>query len=344
MKYIRFIIPGLLAFMLLLPSAVAKGQTVSVKAVLDSTYIVIGGQVGLTLEATMPQGTPLSFPSLNDTVTANIDVVELAAGDSTLAGGLLTIYKRYIITSFDSGLHYIPPFKFELYGEGDSQTFETGSLALNVVNPFEEVDPKNGITDIKPPYYLAFTLAELLKYLPYVAAFMLLAGLITIAVLKYLQRKGKIVISAPAKPKDPPHIIAIRELERIKEAKLWQRNMVKEYYSEISDTLRKYIESRFGVDAMEYTTDQTLDALKERGFHDQRNFIQLQEILQSSDLVKFARFEPLPDENDLVMIHAQFFVNQTKQEEIKSIEEQKEAYMKQQAVEQQSLLKGDGNE
>lgn len=328
----RFIWFPAVAFVLGLLPQVVSGQNVSVKATLDSTVIVIGGQVGLTLEASMPVGLPLNFPSLADTVTSNVEVVNLAAADSTVANGLLTVYQRYIVTSFDSGLHYIPPFKFEIFGEAGTQTFETGSLALNVVNPFENVDPSKGITDIKPPFNLPFSLAELLKFLPYIAGFMLLAGLITIAVLKYLQRKGKIKVVVPSKPRDPAHIIAIRELEHIKSQQLWQRNLVKEYYVGISDTLRRYIEDRYGVDALEFTTDQTLAALKEKGFADSRNYEQLKEILNTSDLVKFARFEPLPDENDLMMIHAQFFVNQTKLEEIKSLEEQKQELLNSQEV------------
>ncbi len=323
---IRYINRFLWSLLLLITFAVpygANAQNVSVKAALDSTTIVIGGQVGLTLEASFPVGLPLAFPLVADTVTSKVDVVNFASADSVMANGLLTIHQRYIVTSFDSGLHYIPPFKFEIRGETGTQLFETGSLALNVVNPFESVDPSKGITDIKPPYNLPFSLAELLKYLPYIVGFMLLAGLLTIAILKYLQRKGKIQVVAASKPLDPPHVIAIRELERIKSQQLWQRNMVKEYYVGISDTLRRYIEQRYGIDALEFTTDQTLKALKQLGFSDNRNYDQLNDILSTSDLVKFARFEPLPDENDLMMIHAQFFVNQTKVDEVKSLQDQK---------------------
>lgn len=322
----QILLPSLMMLSLVLPGVGALAQSITVKAALDSTVIVIGGQVGLNLEASMPLGVTLRFPALGDTITRHVEVVSVGKIDSTISNGLMTLHQRYVITSFDSGLHYIPPFRFEeILSEGEL-SHQTASLAINVVNPFEKVDPAEGITDIKPPYDLPFSLAELLRYLPYVAAVLLAAALITVLVLYYLRRKGRINPFLPEKPKDPPHVVALRELERIKGEKLWQRNMVKEYYSGISDTLRKYIEERFGIQALEFTSDQTLLALKNIGFSDPRNFDQLKNILNTSDLVKFARFEPLPDEHDLVMIHALFFVNQTKLEEMKSLEEQKEEY------------------
>ncbi|MGV8826773.1 MAG: hypothetical protein ACWA6U_00510 [Breznakibacter sp.] len=324
--YKKILLPSFVAVLMLLPGLGGLAQNVSVKASLDSTVIVIGGQVGLHLEASFPAGGTIRFPLLNDTITSHVEVVSEGKVDSTLNNGLLTLHQRYTVTSFDSGLHYIPPFRFESVVNGTLSNHETASLAINVVNPFEKVDPAEGITDIKPPYNLPFSLAELLRYLPYIVGAMLLMGILTILILLYLRRKGKIVAIIPEKPKDPAYVVALRELERIKGEKLWQRNMVKEYYSEIADTIRKYIEERFGIPAMEFTTDQTLKALKKTGFSDQRNFDQLNHLLTTSDLVKFARFEPLPDEHDLLMIHALFFVNQTKVEEMKTLEEQKKEY------------------
>lgn len=325
-KIVRILFVGLF---LMAAGTILHSQNVSAKASLDSTVIVIGGQVGLRLEVAVPQGMRVAFPALADTVTSKIDVVSELKTDTVIVNGLLTLKRDYLITSFDSGLHYIPPFKFEYAGNDGSGSVESASLALNVVNPFESVDPQKGITDIKPPFNLPFTLRELLKYLPYVLAALLVFAIIVFGVLYYLRRKGKIAPFIAPKPKEPAHVIALRELERIKSEKKWQHNRVKEFYSELTDTLRKYIEDRFGIQAMEFTSDQTLDALRQQGFSDKKNLDQLSTILNLADLVKFARYEPLPDENDLMVIHALFFVNQTKAEEMKSLEEQKEEFLKQ---------------
>lgn len=294
-------------------------QQVTVKASLDSTVIAIGGQVGLNIEVTHAQNHTLQFPVWTDTLTHEVEVVKVGKIDSVIANGLVTIRQRLTLTSFDSGLHYIPPIVLE---EGVNK-FASQSLALNVVNPFEKVNPEEGIADIKGPIDTPFSWAELWMYLPYILGGLALVAAVVCAVLYFLRRKGKIELFVSAKPKDPAHVIALRELERIKADKLWQRNLMKEYYSGISDTLRRYIEERFHVSSMELTTDETLDALKQSGFAESRHLEPLKQILTTSDLVKFARWEPLPDENDLIMIHALFFINQTKVEELKSIEQQR---------------------
>jgi len=97
---------------------------------------------------------------------------------------------------------------------------------------------------------------------------------------------------------------------------------VKKYHSELTDTIRQYIEDRFGINAMEQTTEETLEAMKHMEMPDKEVLAKLKEILELADLVKFAKFNPLPDENDLSMVNALFFVNQTKKELLKSLEEQ----------------------
>ncbi len=107
-------------------------------------------------------------------------------------------------------------------------------------------------------------------------------------------------------------------LDRIKEQKLWQHNQVKTYYSEISDTLRVYIEDRFGIQAMEFTTDEILSAFRYRkDLIPDKSFNNLKSILSLADLVKFAKYEPLADDHHLTLMNAYFFVNDTKQEEVK---------------------------
>jgi hypothetical protein len=123
------------------------------------------------------------------------------------------------------------------------------------------------------------------------------------------------------KPKEPAHVVALRALERIKNEKLWQKGQVKLFYSQLTDTLRVYMEERFSFPAMEQTSPEILKSLKGVDLTDDKLLTKMQKILETADLAKFARYEPLPDENDLCLISALFFVNQTKAEEIKSPEE-----------------------
>ena len=118
------------------------------------------------------------------------------------------------------------------------------------------------------------------------------------------------------KPKEPPYAIALRELDRIKGAKLWQQGKTKHYYSEVTDTLRRYIEGRFEIPAMEQTTAEILQSFRyRRDLLTGKSFANLEQTLTLADLVKFAKYEPLPDDNSLALLNAYFFVNDTRPEE-----------------------------
>ncbi|TRX70321.1 hypothetical protein [Carboxylicivirga sp. M1479] len=303
-------------------------QNVSVSATMDSTVIFIGGQIDLKLQLSQPDGLDLPFPLLTDTITKNIEIVRLSELDTlNRENGRLLIEQNLRITSFDSGLHYVPPIVFEQAGEKINQLVQTEAMALMVINPFEEVDPQKGIMDIKKPISTPFHLSELYKYLPWVLGIILLAGIVTFIILKYMGRDIPVKIFKKEVPVIPAHERALSELDKIKQEKLWQQNRIKEYYSSVTDTLRHYMEERFEIRAMEQTTDEIMDSLKEINFRDVKSSDNLKQILMTADLVKFAKHEPLPDEHDMSMINAYFFVNQTKIEEIKSLEEEKAAML-----------------
>lgn len=315
----------LVSLVLLLSLAVySSAQGVSVSAQLDSTVIFIGGQIDLKLEATQPEGFKVHFPMLTDTVVNKVEIVKSGAIDTISSSGKqLVMSQTYRITSFDSGLYYIPPIQFEI-AEGELlKRVATQPMSLMVVNPFEEVNPEKGITDIKIPMDTPFLLSELYKYLPYILGLFLLAIVLTFAIMYLTKKKTPLQLFTKEKPKLPPHELALSRLDHIKEDKLWQRGLIKEYYSEITDTLRHYIEDRFKIRALEQTTEEIIHSFDGVELNNGQTIKNLQQILSTADLVKFAKHEPLPDENDFSMINALFFVNQTKVEEVKSLEEEK---------------------
>lgn len=301
-----------------LAAASLHAQTVDVSVRLDSTTIFMGGQVGLHLRATYPETATLLFPQPADTLAADVEIVEAGEADTLSRGnGLISIERRYILTSFDSGLHYIPPIEFSQVLPDTTVTHATESLALNVINPFQqiEVDEQTGearITDIKDAMDAPFRLSELLQYWPWLLGALAVVALIAGGVIIYLRRKGRRIFAAPAKPAEPCDVVALRMLEDIRQRQLWQHNRTKEYYSELTDTLRRYVADRFGVQAMESTTDQIMDSLKELKAIDPRLLSDMNEVLSGADFVKFARMEPAASENDLAMSRAVGFVTGTK--------------------------------
>ena len=320
-RYKTLLLTAITAF-LILPSAV-YAQTVSVNAKLDSTLMFIGGQMDLTLEVSQPKDVFIKFPVYTDTITKSVEIVSQTKVDTTfLDNNRLSLIKKYRITSFDSGLQYIPPIVFELAEDQVKKIYKTEPMALQVVNPFKNVDPKKGIATIKQPIDTPFVLAEIVPYMPWILLALAIIGIVIFLIYRYKKKKQPEGEAVKRKPKEPPHVIALRNLNHIKEEKLWQKGQVKKYHSELTDTIRQYIEDRFGINAMEQTTEETLEAMKHMDVPDKEVLAKLKEILELADLVKFAKFNPLPDENDLSMVNALFFVNQTKKELLKSLEEQ----------------------
>ena len=105
----------------------------------------------------------------------------------------------------------------------------------------------------------------------------------------------------------------MQEIDRIRNEKVWQHGLQKEYYTQLTDTLRTYIERRFGFKALEMTTDQIIDRLE--SVHDAEAMIELRSLLQTADLVKFAKFIPMMNENDANLLNAINFINETREAE-----------------------------
>ena len=314
---------SLLLFLLIIAlSQLGNAQINKVKATasIDSTKILIGDQIKLHLEIEQPKNAKLQFPEIADSITSAIEVIERSPLDTfTLSDAQqIKIIQDFTITSFDTGVQMVPQFRFLLKHDGTSDSIFTKPLAIEVLGM--KIDTTKGPVDIKKPYAAPVTLKEVT---PYILGIILIAAIIFF-IFYYIKRKKKNqpLFSRPEKPKEPAHVIALRELDRIKEEKIWQQDKIKEYYSEVSDTLRMYIEDRFGINAMEQTSDETLASFKfRRDLIGEKSLEQLSQILQLSDLVKFAKYYPLPDDNNMSLINAYFFVNQTKQEEVKKPEE-----------------------
>lgn len=306
LKYILFIL--LLPFM----SGQAMGQQVRVSASLERDSIWLGDHIRMILVAEYPVGTTLTFPQLKDSLPNGIEVLSRSTRDSSKIGdGLLQMRQNFTITAFDSGPHPIAPFLFAGHSHITPDTLRTNSLTLFVKVP--NVDLKKGFADIKKPYGAPVTFKEIA---PWILGILLLLTVIFLVVYALNRRKKNIpIFSLPSKPKLPPHVIALGELNKLKEEQLWQHDKVKDYYTRLTDIIRVYLEERFEVPAMEQTTHEILSEFK--GKESQisgKLYSGLQRTLEVSDLVKFAKYTPLADENHFVLVHAFTLVEETKLE------------------------------
>jgi hypothetical protein len=318
MKYLMQIIILSCLFIFFAPAT--KAQKIKATARLDSANILIGDQVKFFLEVDHPKSIEVEFPNVPDTIKQKIEVLNRSAPDTFLLKdeSYQKQIQSFLITCFDSGSYRIPPYWFKINFKGRIDSIPSNGVTLNVHTM--PVDTARGPTDIKMPYGAPLTLKEVT---PYILGIMLLGAIIFFIVYSIKRKKAnKPIFSLPQKPREPAHIIALRELDRIKNEKLWQQGKIKEFYSEVTETLRKYIEHRFEIPAMEKTSDETLESFRfRRDLIDEKSFDNLSQLLKLADLVKFAKYKPLPDDNSLTLVNAYFFVNETKKEEKKEIPE-----------------------
>jgi len=287
-------------------------QNVNVKAILDSNQIKIGNQVTLSLVIEKTKDVEVKFPLLLDTITKQVEIIKKLPVDTLLKkDNILKLQQRYIITSFDSGVYTIPPLNFLVKIDSLIDTIKSNPLILSVNTV--PVDTLNiQIKDIKAPFIISMTLKEILIYILYILSALIIILVAIYIIRKY--RKHEPIVKLPEKPKEPAYIIALRELDNLKNEKLWQNNKIKKYHSDLTEIIRSYIENRFGLMALEQTSYEILYSINNSGLVNNPSFESLKQILSLADMVKFAKAQPLPDENDLSLRNAYLFVNETKDE------------------------------
>jgi hypothetical protein len=278
--------------------SVAFAQDVSVEARLDTTSLLIGDQVALHFTFTAPAGTQVLWPRIPDTIYKSLQVIARAKPDTAVSQDRNTasIHQRLLLTSFDTGFFTIPPipFRYRILPDTTTKIAETRLLLLDVKTV--AVDTTKAIKPIKGPLRVPLTLREVL---PWILLVLGIAALATF-IIYYVGRRKKHapIFNLIQKAELKPHEIALEALAHVREKKIWQSGRYKEYHSELTDILRKYIEDQFGVRALESTTDEILEGMLAIGNVGQESLKQLRQILTLADLVKFAKALPLGGENE----------------------------------------------
>ena len=301
----------ILAIMLSAATTMKAQQPVVVEAAMDSSVLWMGEQTLIHLSLTQDAGVTVIPPQIESpgVLTEGVEVVDLSQPDTTrLNNNRLQIKQEVLVTSFDSGFYYIPPFKYVI----EEDTFATESLSLKIV-PVDVPEEATAadVKDIKnvvaPPFVLWDFVPAWLLIL--IVAVVLIVVAVYFVARYYKQRKVEAAI--PPEKRIPPYELAMQELKQLRESKLWQQGQEKQYYTRLVDILREYIDSRFGINAMEMTSSQILAALQRNKDTKEVNKY-LNEILSMADFVKFAKMRPMPDDNERVMHRAVDFVELTR--------------------------------
>ena len=272
----------------------------SVEAKINPIEMMIGEQATVTLTVQAGEGANVQWPTFQprQQIVPGVEVLATHTSSQTMT---LTL------TSFDGNLYHLPPFKVKV----NNKEVKSADLALKVVEM--EVDTTHmekffGPKDVQDnpfqwsDWSLSFWLSVLMLVLAALGYYLYLRLRSNKPVIAHIKIVKRLL----------PHQKAMKEIEQIKADKMVMSENQKEYYTKLTDTLRKYIEERYGFSAMEMTSSEIIDRLMSTG--DQQSLDELRQLFTTADLVKFAKYSTMINENDANLVSAIDFINQTKLE------------------------------
>jgi len=302
--------------LLILLSINLSAQSVSVLASVDSSDYLVGDYINYTLEIRAEKNIQITTPFIRDSLKA-VEIIKEIPPLSMEENNIKSTTINYIISYYDSGSVTISPIaiRYKVQGSNEEKIVFSNPVTFSVHTL--QVDQQAEIKDVKDPLTI-----------PLDWKFILLISLIVIIILVavyYLYRRyKKKKAEQPVKKKIiriPAHVRALSALDNLENEKLWQKGMVKEYHSNITGIIRGYFEERFNLPALELTTSEQMQQLKR--VRTAENILSItNEFLNNADLVKFAKFIPLPSVNEAMMKQAKEIVNSTIPKDTELVEEE----------------------
>jgi hypothetical protein len=277
---------------------------------MDSTSMMIGDQMNMQLWVKHSPKTVVLLPKgvkLGD----KIEVLNERDTMTKVSVNQVLTQKNMTITAFDSGVYMIPPIPIQTEINGIIDTIFSKAMQLTVVSPL--LDSTKNIAPIKDILPEDMSFKE--DILPVLLGTFVVLILISVIYYYTKRKKEKVVENVvEAVPKLPPHVIAYLKLKQLEEGELWQKGDFKIYHSEVSYTMREYLENRFNIPALESVTDEIMTTLNDFEIEN-KQVINLKNVLQTADLVKFAKLIPNETEHRQAMGFSLEFVEKTQEEE-----------------------------
>ena len=286
------------------------GAQVVVEQTIDSVGILIGEQAHLRLGVTMPKNAKLQWPELRASqyVVPGVEVVSFADGDTVAAyNNQIKVERVYTITSFDEKLYAIPALTVKV----DGKSYKGGTAALKVITM--DVDTLHP-NQFFPPKDVQNNPFEWSEWSPFfwLSLLVLVLALVAYYLIVCLRENKPIITRIRIVKHIPPHQRALNAIDKIKAERMQASEDRKTYYTRLTDTLRQYIQERFGFNAKEMTSSEIIENLQHAG--DRKMLDELTELFTTADLVKFAKYSTLINENDLNLVNAVHFIDSTKLE------------------------------
>ena len=282
---------------------------ISVRTSIEPSEILICEQASLKIELTQDKDDKVSWPQFSDTIATNVSIIEKLATDTiSLPDNRISITSEYLVSSYDSGFYYIPEFVFETTSQ--KVTSNPVGLTVNTVQVNEQTDDIHAEKDIMSA---PFSWIELAQWSGIGLAIILIIAIIVLLLMRFVFKKKVTIIPEEPEVILPAHVVALEKLEQIKTEKIWQQGQIKQFYTQLTDVIREYLSRAYSINAMEMTTDEIVALVKKNKDLDEIRIV-LKEMLELSDLVKFAKFIPLENENEKAVLDAFMIVEKTTKE------------------------------
>ena len=274
---------------------------VNVEARIDPIEILIGQQAQVVLTVHADENANIEWPMLKPRQLLNEGVEVVHVQHPTQHEMVLTV------TSFDGRLYHLNPFSVKVNG----REYKTADLALKVVEvevDTTKLDKFYGPRDVQDNPFLWSEWASVF----WLSLLVILLSVVGYYLFLRLRDNKPIVVRIKMVKRLLPHQKAMKEIEQIKTDRLVTSENQKAYYTKLTDTLRRYIEERYGFSAMEMTSGEIIERLMASA--DEQSLSELSQLFLTADLVKFAKYSTLINENDANLVSAVDFINQTKLE------------------------------
>lgn len=299
-------------FSFFLTAGVVAGQEI-VSTTLSKDTLLIGDQAEWVSRLKVPVGMRAQIDSMSEFVVPGVELVGGFHIDTLKKRKLYSdVEARATITSFDSGSYVMPPLVVYFYeGENLADTLRLKEVPLEVTTvPIDTTTYQ--IADIRPQFKYPVPTSTVLMW---IGIGLLAAAIIALIIWLIIRHRKNKPIFGKVKPKDPPHITALRNLEKIRNQKLWQNGKEKQFYTGVTDVIRKYIEDRYNIKTMERTSNEIVKDLSKENVKPE-DFEEISDLFTTSDLVKFAKYTATEEENEKAIPTAVRFVNDTFLQEI----------------------------
>ena len=289
---------------------------IQVSARLDSVNLLMGNLMTLHLEVVQNEGTKGQFkifsnidssrgfvPVCGDSVELRTDYT---VDTSSLGSGKIQLNYSVPVQAFDSGTYTLPQFVYISGNDSAASNHLTFNVVPVNVTAEDEISPFAPVAEPDGKKFYDWVPDWIIDFWWVFIIIVLAICLLLWAMNKY--KKGGLpqILSRPV---ISPWDEALSALSNLKERKLWEQGMEKEYFTELTDILRVYLFKRFGINAMEMTTRQIMDIIYASDFKDKKDYVR--QILNVADFVKFAKVRPLPADSISAYDNAVKFVKET---------------------------------